>query len=70
MPRIFFNNCYKSTNVTRYDLVSAMYWHTVKVLSGQLDGSTTFVSLQVLSDMRRWTPKANHSDCNLSDIFP
>lgn len=44
--------------------------HSSKVLTGQLDGSTTFVSLEELSDMRRWTPKATHHDWNLSEIFP
>jgi len=44
--------------------------HSGKVLTGQLDGATTFSSLQELSDMRRWTPKATHHDWNLSDIFP
>ena len=44
--------------------------HSGKVLTGQLDGSTTFVSLQELSDMRRWTPKATRRDWNLADIVP
>jgi len=44
--------------------------HSGKVLTGQLDGSTSFISLQELSDMRRWTPKATHHDWNLSEIFP
>jgi prepilin-type N-terminal cleavage/methylation domain-containing protein len=44
--------------------------HSGKVLTGQLDGATTFISLQELSDMRRWAPKATHQDWTLSDIFP
>ena len=44
--------------------------HAGEVLTGQLDGSTTFISLKDLSDMRRWTPKATHSEWNLTEIFP
>ena len=33
--------------------------HSGKVLIGKLDGSTEFITLQNLADMRRWAPKAN-----------
>jgi prepilin-type N-terminal cleavage/methylation domain-containing protein len=36
--------------------------HSNRVLTGQLDGSTEFITLQELTDMRRWAPKANTSD--------
>lgn len=44
--------------------------HNGKVLTGQLDGSTTTLSIEELSDMRRWVPKAMTSDWNLSSVFP
>ncbi len=44
--------------------------HEGDVLTGQLDGSTTFVTLKDLSDMRRWAHLATHPEWNLSDIFP
>jgi len=36
--------------------------HESKVLTGQLDGSTTFQTIQELLDMRKWNPKANTPD--------
>jgi prepilin-type N-terminal cleavage/methylation domain-containing protein len=36
--------------------------HNGNVLSGQLDGSTEFLSLKDLADMRRWAPQANTID--------
>ena len=32
--------------------------HSGRVLTGQLDGSTEFISIKDLADMRRWAPKA------------
>ena len=36
--------------------------HESKVLTGQLDGSTTFQTIKELLDMRKWNPKANTPD--------
>jgi prepilin-type N-terminal cleavage/methylation domain-containing protein len=36
--------------------------HSGLVLAGQLDGSTEFLSLKDLADMRRWAPRANSLD--------
>ena len=36
--------------------------HSGEVLAGQLDGSTEFLSLNELADMRRWAPSANSHD--------
>mgnify|MGYP006423318969 CR=1 FL=1 len=36
--------------------------HSGRVLAGQLDGSTEFVTIKDLADMRRWAPKANTID--------
>jgi|TARA_B100000959_G_C14873797_1_gene579484 prepilin-type N-terminal cleavage/methylation domain-containing protein len=36
--------------------------HEGNVLTGQLDGSTGFVSINELADMRRWAPNANAVD--------
>ena len=36
--------------------------HSGEVLTGQLDGSTEFLSLNELADMRRWAPSANSHD--------
>jgi prepilin-type N-terminal cleavage/methylation domain-containing protein len=36
--------------------------HQSKVLTGQLDGSTNFQTIEELLDMRKWNPKANSSD--------
>ncbi len=36
--------------------------HDGRVLTGQLDGSTEFVTIKDLADMRRWAPKANTAD--------
>ena len=36
--------------------------HAGKVLVGQLDGSTNFLTLKELADMRRWAPKADSKD--------
>ncbi len=36
--------------------------HDGRVLAGQLDGSTEFVTVKNLADMRRWAPKANTVD--------
>jgi hypothetical protein len=36
--------------------------HSGEVLTGQLDGSTEFVSIRELADMRRWAGKANTED--------
>lgn len=44
--------------------------HSGEVLTGQLDGSTTFITLKELSDMRRWTHHATHRHWNLTDMFP
>lgn len=44
--------------------------HAENVLTGQLDGSTSFVSLSELTDMRRWVPKATHSEWTPTDVIP
>ncbi|MAI67580.1 MAG: hypothetical protein CMJ26_06860 [Phycisphaerae bacterium] len=36
--------------------------HESKVLTGQLDGSTTFQTIKELLDMRKWNPKAKTSE--------
>lgn len=36
--------------------------HNGKVLAGQLDGSTEFIPIKELADMKRWAPNANSHD--------
>ncbi len=40
--------------------------HTGEVLTGQLDGSTSTFTIEELSDMRKWVPRAMTSDWHLS----
>jgi hypothetical protein len=59
---VYFTFSLFSTPSTYADHGNLSARHSNSVLTGQLDGSTEFITLQELTDMRRWAPKANTSD--------
>lgn len=63
------NHSYAPTmNSADHGFLSAR--HNGKVLTGQLDGSTSTLTIKQLSDMRKWVPRATTHDWNLTSLFP